>query len=257
VSLHETPLTRDYWRRLGLGTLYPEFRAVGNQGRARSRRDVDGVIVLDTEYREASRSERPDLDGRDVVVVQTKAARLNVFLMGQGLLSPDLIRQSWSPASLRSVMLCTRDDPTLQLLLASHMNLECYVVPGRVGSVSVKRIAGTADRVWRRLGGGLLAPAALTATWAVEGLIIQGPRQEKLHGFASDLVRGQDVCLVHSYRESLGMYVAGEAIFAAAHVRGLGARSVRSLLVVGRKDTAVDEAMRRHTDAVDVEIAVV
>jgi hypothetical protein len=69
MTNHETPLTRAYWQRLGEGTLYEEFGVVRAGAGTRPRR-VDGVVVLGTPPRIASRDERGrlSLDGQDVIV---------------------------------------------------------------------------------------------------------------------------------------------------------------------------------------------
>lgn len=80
---HEAPLTRRYWERLGEGTLYEEFGIVRPGAGIRARR-VDGVVVLGTPPRIASRDERRrlSLDGEDVIVIQTKATPLNPYVFG-------------------------------------------------------------------------------------------------------------------------------------------------------------------------------
>jgi hypothetical protein len=120
VSKHETPLTRAYWKGLGDGTLYEEFRVVDAIAGVLSWRDVDGVVILGEAHRIASRGERAgvSLDDKDVIVIQTMATRLNPYVFGQALLSMDLIRMRWAPRSLRSVLICTADDPASALSLA-------------------------------------------------------------------------------------------------------------------------------------------
>jgi hypothetical protein len=47
-----------------------------------------------------------------VIVVQTKASRLGMYLMGQAFFSAELIREH-GPKSVRTVALCTRSDAKL------------------------------------------------------------------------------------------------------------------------------------------------
>ena len=121
MSEHETPLTRAYWEDLGDGTLYEELRVVDAKAGVRSRRDVHGVIVLGEAHRIASPGERAgvSLNGKDVIVIQTKATSLNPYVFGQALLSMDLIRMRWAPRSLRSVLVCTADDPGLRPVIGA------------------------------------------------------------------------------------------------------------------------------------------
>jgi hypothetical protein len=263
MSKHETPLTRAYWETVG-GTLYEEFLAVEEIHDVRQNRRLDGVIVLNGNGRPriASRGEHVSLNDRDVIVVQTKVGRLNWFHMGQGLLSPELIRRRWQPASLRSVLLCTADDPMLSPLLKSYPEIELRIVPPTNGKgMSQARIPHAVEWIWQQEGGGLLAPATLAPGLKVEGLIVLGQPRARLVGEAAALVKGKDVCLVHSAGErrqgrtrSLGMYVSGEAIFAAKLVRQMGARSVRSVILCQRSDDVIEKALHKHDPGVTITV---
>ena len=44
---------------------------------------MDAIIIVGGEDRIASRGEQINLQGKDVIVVQTKAHRLGMYLMGQ------------------------------------------------------------------------------------------------------------------------------------------------------------------------------
>jgi hypothetical protein len=80
MSKHETPMTRWYWQQVG-GTRIEEFVAVEGTSRC-GRRVLDGLVVLDGEFRIAQQAEVA-LAGQDVIVIQTKASRLGMSLMGQ------------------------------------------------------------------------------------------------------------------------------------------------------------------------------
>ncbi len=70
MSKHETPLTRWFWQKTG-GALIEEFLAVPlgpNQG----KRLIDGIIVLDQPFARVRPGEL-DLEGKDIIAVQTKA----------------------------------------------------------------------------------------------------------------------------------------------------------------------------------------
>jgi len=120
--------SRAYWARFGEGTLYEEFGIVRAGPGIRARR-VDGVAVLRTPPRVASRGERRSLDGEDVIVIQTKATPLNPYVFGQALLSMDLITMRWAPRSLRSALVCAADDPELHPIVEGFPHLEICIEP--------------------------------------------------------------------------------------------------------------------------------
>jgi hypothetical protein len=124
MSKHETPMTQRFWEREG-GTLLEEFRAVPAAPSV-GQRVIDAVIVVGGERRIASRGESISLAGRDVIVVQTKAARLGMYLMGQALFSRELIETRFAPRSVRSVALCAADDDVLHPL-ADKYGIEVVV----------------------------------------------------------------------------------------------------------------------------------
>lgn len=132
MSKHETPLTRWYWSRIG-GLLIEEFpvvRASSNQG----KRHLDGLIVLG-EPTSKTASRDFDLKGRDVVVIQAKAKRLGMYLMGQCLFSRDLVL-GLGAKSVRSVAICTQDDAALRPLIEAHEGCEVVVFEGDVKDLS-------------------------------------------------------------------------------------------------------------------------
>ena len=125
MSKHETPMTRWYWQQVG-GTLVEEFVAVRLSATCGPRL-LDGVIVKDGEHRIARQSE-VTLEDRDVIVVQTKASRLNMYLMGQAFFSAQLVR-AFGPRSVVSVALCNRDDSVLRPLFEQYPDMQVVVYP--------------------------------------------------------------------------------------------------------------------------------
>lgn len=126
MSKLETPLTRRYWRSVG-GTLMEEFRAVRGSA-VQGRRDLDGVIVLGEPNRVLDRADHSKLDlrGKDIVVVQTKAGRLGMYLLGQALFSRELMR-AFQPRTVMSVAVCQRDDAVLRPLAEKYgIEIVCY-----------------------------------------------------------------------------------------------------------------------------------
>ena len=88
MSKHETPMTRWYWEQVG-GTLVEEFCAV-RRSQTCERRAIDGVIIKGGPKRRVPQS-NVDLEGKDIIVVQTKPYRLDMYLMGQVFLSALLV----------------------------------------------------------------------------------------------------------------------------------------------------------------------
>ena len=123
MSKHETPLTRWYWGKVG-GLLIEEFPVV-NSSRTSGRRCLDGLIVLG-EPTSLSTSKHYDLTGKDVIVIQAKAKRLGMSLMGQCIFSRDLVLQLGA-SSVRSVAICTKDDAALRPLLEAHDGCEVVI----------------------------------------------------------------------------------------------------------------------------------
>ena len=124
MSKHETPFTRRYWKEVG-GTLIEEFLAV-KVGPGQGKRLLDGVIILDGPF-EIRKASEVRIEGKDIIVVQTKAIRLGMYLMGQALFSVELIKK-YNPRSIRSVAICTKGDDVLEPLLA-EAGLELVVYP--------------------------------------------------------------------------------------------------------------------------------
>ena len=126
MSLLETPMTRRLWKELG-GTLFEEHLAVP-PGPNRGARRLDGLLLLTEPFRLASRGETPELARQDVVVIQTKASRLGMNVLGQALFSAELLRQAGA-RGVRTIALCTADDEVLRPL-AMRYGIEVVVDDG-------------------------------------------------------------------------------------------------------------------------------
>jgi hypothetical protein len=131
MSKLETPITRWYWGKIG-GLLIEEFRVV-KASPVQGPRYLDGLIVLG-EPKSRTTSRDFEIKGRDVVVIQTKAKRLGMYLMGQCLFSRDLVLQLGAK-SVSSVALCTKDDAVLRPLLEAHEGCEVVVFDGNLGEI--------------------------------------------------------------------------------------------------------------------------
>ena len=119
-------MTRWYWQQVG-GTLIEEFVAVKRTSKC-GVRVLDGVIIKDGDFRIAKQSE-VSIEGKDVIVIQTKARRLGMYLMGQAFFSAQLIKR-FKPHSVVSVALCSQDDSELRPLFEQYPNMKVVVCPG-------------------------------------------------------------------------------------------------------------------------------
>jgi hypothetical protein len=121
MSKHETPLTRWYWEKAnrGRGLLIEEFGAIKrNEKRGHNKRHMDGVIVLGLKSgrRGPSEGDRKLVQGKKVIVIQSKARRLGMSLIGQVVVSRELLR-NLKAKEVRSVGVCTEDDKILRRIL--------------------------------------------------------------------------------------------------------------------------------------------
>lgn len=127
MSKHETPMTVAFWETIG-GELIEEFCLV-DRGGSCGGRWVDGLILPDRATRRAARGERISLVGERAILVQAKATRLGMYLMGQTLFSRELLLRRFSPASVESIALCNQDDEILRPLLEAHAGCRVVVMP--------------------------------------------------------------------------------------------------------------------------------
>ncbi len=140
-------MIRSYWNGIG-GTLVEEFQIVARTDSC-ARRLVDAIILRDGP-RTISRLRQVDLAGRDVVVIQAKAHRLGMYLMGQAVFSAELVRRRFSPSRLKSVILCRADDSELRLLLERRLSL-----------LEVTPESASSRHVGAPLAGALLGPSSV------------------------------------------------------------------------------------------------
>lgn len=113
MSKHETPLILRYWESVG-GTLIEEFMLVSRKP-GQGQRLADAVIIPDAPKQRLPRGQRKfDLRDRDIIVVQAKAGRLGMYLMGQTLFSKHLLERYHHPRSVRAVALCGKGDTVLE-----------------------------------------------------------------------------------------------------------------------------------------------
>lgn len=134
MSKHETWRTRTYWDKVG-GLLIEEFIAVrGNK--SQGRRIIDGLIILN-EKKGTHHGNSFNIEGKEVIVIQAKAQRIGMPLLGQAYFSK-LIVERHNPKSVRSVAICGRDDEIMQELSKTH-GIEIVVIPDRDKNIFQER----------------------------------------------------------------------------------------------------------------------
>ena len=120
MSKHESWRTRKYWSSTG-GLLTEEFLAV-RRTKANGQRLIDGVIVLNEETR-IHDDNFYNIEGKDVIVIQTKRSRIGMYLLGQAYFSKFLIEQL-KPRSIKIVAICSKyDDVIGQLAKANKVEV--------------------------------------------------------------------------------------------------------------------------------------
>jgi hypothetical protein len=190
------------------------------------------------------------LDGKDVIVIQTKATRLKPYVFGQALLSMDLIRQRWVPRSLRSVLICAADDAELRPI-AGRSPICKYGLSRQAACTTTDCGAGPAPaaEVASRARAPVVVPAKLSSRLSIDDVLIPGAGDVRRSPLAR-LVVGQDVTSIHSSADrgsaGIGMYIGGEVITAQALLTAMGATSATSVILSHHGDDAVEEALRRH-----------
>lgn len=124
MSKHESWRTRKFWEQTG-GLLIEEFQAVKATGLS-GQRLIDGLIVLN-EPKAIHSGNTYDIAERDVIIIQTKAGRLGMNLLGQAYFSRFLIDQ-FKPLSIRCVAICGKTDEKMEELAKLHA-VEVVVIP--------------------------------------------------------------------------------------------------------------------------------
>lgn len=253
----ETPITRDWWDQelQSAGTLYEELAIVPRLSGLQEVRRVDGLVVLDDPSgRRCRRRGMLDLDSRAIVVIQTKAMPLNAYVFGQALLSPQLIRQSWNPKDIRTVLLCLADQPELSGVISrSFPEVEIRVRPGQRSSFSLRRIPGAAGSYVGSQGASFRGQERLAAGLTIDGAIVPGLDTHDRRPL-TQVACGKDITTIHSQMSNrnvparIGMWMGGEIIMSQRILLEAGARTVRSVVLCGHHDQAIEEAIRNYAD---------
>jgi hypothetical protein len=122
MSKHETKMTQWYAKmRYPKGFLMEEFLALKKKGDDISLRRMDGVIVFRKPY-----VKRKLIKGERVVVIQSKNRRLGMGLIGQVIVSRDLVERLGVKV-MRSVGVCTEIDTVMHKMLRNHPRCRAVV----------------------------------------------------------------------------------------------------------------------------------
>ena len=114
-------MTRWYAKtRYPKGFLMEEYLAL-NQGKANGKRLMDGVIVFRKPF-----VKRKLIKGERVVVIQSKNRRLGMGLIGQVIVSRDLVERLGADI-IKSVGVCTEIDTVMHKILRKHPKCRAVV----------------------------------------------------------------------------------------------------------------------------------
>ena len=121
MSKHETKMTRWYAQTCyPKGFLMEEYLALP-QGKKNGKRLMDGVIVFRKPL-----VKRKLIKGERVVVVQSKHRRLGMGLIGQVIVSRDLVERLGVKV-MKSVGVCTEMDTVMHRMLRKHPKCRAVV----------------------------------------------------------------------------------------------------------------------------------
>ncbi len=235
-----------WWAGSGLsGVIAEEYPIVAKSGPTQRRR-ADAVAIIDSAstQRAVTWREQSALAAKDTVVLQAKASPLCAPLAGQAISSLWLVRRH-RPASVRSILLCTADDPVLRPLVEGY-GVEVVVMPEFAHGPFAR--AADHDRVtaWHAgVGGTLWRNVALT----------KRPSALRAHGLHTDhpdlgekppgSLDGLDVTVVTAVSRqpkggtSFGMYAFGMALLYRDLARQRGAATVRSTILTETTDPTI------------------
>jgi hypothetical protein len=245
----QSPMTEWYWQQVS-GTLIPEFRAV-KPSETCGHRDLDGVIIKGGESRKA-RQDEVEIEGRDIIVVQTEAKRLGMCLAGQAHFSLDLMLRH-NPRSVESIALVSENDSVIGPLFERRPGCSVVVCPRpsvngpesvRSGAVPCRKHAPMTEWYWQQVGGTLIPKfravnSSLTCSQqTLDAVIIKGGESRKARQGEVE-IEGRDIIVVQSEAKRLGMWLAGLAHFSMDLMLRHKPRSVESIALATASDSVI------------------
>jgi hypothetical protein len=264
---YETPITIAFWQHsVGRGTLILEYPVVTREWGSLRRR-VDGLIVLDGEFEQCLWNKAPDMTGRPVMVIQTKAHRTDPVVIGQAVLSPILLRRRHpSIGRVQSVLLSPQPEPSVSGLLRRNRVREVTVQGPdvKLRPAQYKQVADShLSRLHKRLGGEMLLGVRLPAEPStrpilrLDALILPDRpskvTQTEVERVAYQLIPAGRAIAVVSTQGALGMGISGFALVAQHLLTVAGAEQAEAIAVIGREDSAVQFALK-HFRGVSTEL---
>ncbi|HEY1419895.1 MAG TPA: hypothetical protein VGG90_04210 [Candidatus Dormibacteraeota bacterium] len=253
-NAHEPPMTEEFWRTVGRGSLILEYPLVIGGGGSERRR-VDGLIVLDGQCHVGTPADACDLNGRSVMVVQTVAGRTDAAHVGQALLSQWLLRQRFPGiGTIESVLVTASPEPFLTAMLLHH-GIREVTIDGPSPVMSRTHLTGVPetelDHIHEEMGGEMLIGVQLRAAelciLTASAVILAGERKKRTvvgrGGSAEYLIKDSVATAIVSTPDRLGMYVAGFAIVARELLLAAGAADASAIALVGTDDRAIREAL--------------
>ena len=127
MSKLETPMTEAFWEHHAHGAFISEYCLVKrDKARGCGGRWADAIILPEQPHGRATFNDYPTLKGHNVIVVQTKASRMGMYLMGQAVFSARLVIDHQGAASVRSILLCTKSDSVLLPFLKDYPEVEVW-----------------------------------------------------------------------------------------------------------------------------------
>ena len=281
MSKYEDPMICWYWDRVG-GTLCKEFSAV-KKGEDCERRSLDAIILpkkpKGTQY-------EPTLQGQHVIVVQAKANRLGMPLMGQILFSGMLVKRNFNPCSLISVALCKEKNPELHRLLkrvARKIGIDDIRVEVVPESFQERKWpeqyeAPMIEWYWKNkldCKGKLfnkfqvpdktdvkdpLVNCALILPKSKPEWINWGAKSGSYHKSIYKSLNNREVTIIHTEKKlkRIGMSVMGKALFSAILVKQkFHPRRIRSVALCKNNDSALYPLLKEVGEKVEIDMEIV
>lgn len=213
-----------------------------------SYRCIDGVIWPAGPHEQVGQL---DVAGKNVISVQTKAARLDSHVIGQAFFSQRLLRDHGKARSVRTVALCTADDAVLRPI-AEGLGVEVVVLEkdGR-GGTSLPPNPMWVERWHKEIGRGTLymnlrvvrrahnrGHRSVYAVIDLDGPYRPGEPESGRRG--ADLA-GRNLVALTTTTGRPGMYSVGEALVNRILLKRCGgANSVRSIVLCGQPDSVME-----------------
>lgn len=241
MSSREDPLVENYWTKY-----YPERQRKGllilnytiehppksDPNPRYSKRSIDGIILPDEPWGKMKCREMPrsKLAGKQVVVIQAKAHRLGMCLMGQAVFSPNLFTR-YGAIPVKNVAIRGMSDENLKPLFTRikpylknlYFKVEAEVDPQEGTSPERDNSTYDEDRIrlyfettTRKDRGTIIWRYPLTDGYSAHAVILpeEGNGRTEYRGVKVPL-KDKKVIIVHTTPNRLGMYVMGQTIFSA------------------------------------------